>query len=107
MLELLAVGKLAGARAFPVNNVSAEQLDAVNFQFAFEEMFYLELIPDLTALGRLDLVRAIELKSKEFRKRQAWAEERDWKGAVKKTRSQVSGQWVISRVQIAARIRLD
>lgn len=84
MLELLAVGKLAEARAFPANNVSAEQLDVVNFQFAFEEMFYLELIPDLMAIGRSDLVHAIELKSKEFRKRQTWAEERDWKGAVKK-----------------------
>jgi hypothetical protein len=29
-------------------------------------------------------VRVIEFKSKEFRKRLAWAEERDWKGAVKK-----------------------
>ena len=84
MLELLAVGKLQETRAFPVNYVSEELLGAMDFQFAFEEAYYLELIDPLISRGRSDLVRVIEKKSKEFRKRQAWQEERDWKGVVKR-----------------------
>jgi hypothetical protein len=84
MLELLAVGKLKESRAFPVNDVDADLLATIDFQFVFEEAFYLELLAPLAEMGRSDLVRVIEIKSREFRKRLAWEEERDWKGAVKK-----------------------
>jgi hypothetical protein len=84
MLELLAVGKLAGTQAFPTDNVSAELLGTIDFQFVHEEAYFLELIDPLLSIGRPDLVRVIEIKSKEFRKRLAWEEERDWKGFVKR-----------------------
>jgi hypothetical protein len=84
MLELLAVGKLAETPAFPANDVSEELLSTVDFQASFEEVYFQELIAPLTAVGRPDLVRVIETKSKEFHKRLAWEEERDWKGIVKK-----------------------
>ncbi len=84
MLELLAIGKLAESQSFPVDDVSVEMLSTVDFSASYEEAYFLELIAPLTAVGRLDLVRVIETKSKEFRKRLAWEEERDWKGAIKK-----------------------
>jgi hypothetical protein len=48
------------------------------------DSFYCDLIEPLKAVGRLDLVEVIQVKSQQFRKRLAWEQGRDWKGAAKR-----------------------
>jgi hypothetical protein len=83
MTELLAIGKLGRAHAFPVNDVSAELLASIDIA-TLADGFYSELIPPLTELGRLDLVKVIESKLAQFRKHLAWEQEQDWKGVAKR-----------------------
>jgi hypothetical protein len=59
MLELLASGKLGWANRVSTDNVSAELLRTIEFQFMHEEAFFLELIDPLLNIGRPDLVRVI------------------------------------------------
>lgn len=91
MLELLAAGKLAQTRAFPVRDVSPELLETITIRSKFQESFYREMIDPLLAIGRDDLVHVIESKSIDFRKHLAWEEERDWKGALKRLDRRVLG----------------
>jgi hypothetical protein len=86
MLELLAVGKLSRTPAFQADNVSRELLDAVLQVDLLRSVTseYAELIPALEALGRIDLVEVIRDKFAGLRKQQAWEEERDWKGSIKR-----------------------
>jgi hypothetical protein len=84
MTELLALGKLAQAPSFPVQDVSPELLSTIAITTDHQNAWYLEMIDPLAARGRSDLVAVIRRKSNEFRKRQAWEQERDWKGHVKK-----------------------
>lgn len=86
MLELLAVGKLARAPAFHADNVPPELLEASLQIDSLRSVTpeYAELMPALEALGRIDLVKVIQDKFAELRKQQAWEEERDWKGRIKR-----------------------
>ena len=86
MLELLAVGKLARAPAFHADNVPPELLEASLQIDSLRSVMpeYAELMPALEALGRIDLVKVIQDKFAELRKQQAWEEERDWKGSIKR-----------------------
>jgi len=86
MLELLAVGKLSRTPAFQADNVSPELLDAALqidlLRSVTQE--YTELMPALEAVGRVDLVEVIQDKFAGLRKQQAWEDERDWKGRIKR-----------------------
>jgi len=84
MLELLALGSLERTTAFPYRDVSPEMLANIHLSEPYQDVWYADLIPPLTAQGRLDLVKAIQEKRDAFRKRLAWKEERDWKGVVKR-----------------------
>lgn len=73
MLALLAAGVLDRSGAFPFDDVSAELVDSVNikrpvFGYAVEDD-YLELLPALGRMGRMDLTRAIEDLLKRSRRR--------------------------------------
>jgi hypothetical protein len=84
MTELLALGKLAQAPSFPVHDVSPELLSTIEITTDHQEAWYLETIGPLVACGRSDLADVIKHKSNRFRRHQAWQQERDWKGAVKR-----------------------
>jgi hypothetical protein len=86
MLELLAVGSLDRATAFPVQDVSPELLEEVLgvADIGYTADSYRDLIGPLTERGRSDLVAVIEDKFAQLEKRRAWEEERDWKGVVKR-----------------------
>ena len=83
MTELLAIGKLDRAHAFPANDVSAELLASTDIADA-ADAFYSELIPPLTAIGRLDLVKVIENRLAQYRKQLTRDQEEDWRGNVKR-----------------------
>jgi hypothetical protein len=84
MLELLALGKLQESTAFPYRDITTSMLEPINFTGEYQDAWYGDLISLLRARGRFDLVQVIERKRREFQKRLAWEEERDWKGVVKK-----------------------
>jgi hypothetical protein len=84
MLELLAFGSLEKATAFPYRDVSPEMLADIHLSQPYQDAWYADLIPLLTAQGRLDLVKVIQEKRAAFQKRLAWKEERDWKGVIKR-----------------------
>jgi hypothetical protein len=92
MTELLALGKLAQAQSFSVHDVSSDLLNTIEITTEHQEAWYLETIKLLEAQGRHDLVKVIQHKSTEFRKRLAWEKEQDWKGSVKRfDRKHLSG----------------
>lgn len=84
MLELLIVDKLASTEAFPTRDVSAEMVEGIEIRNVVIDSLFRELIGPLTAKGRVDLAKVIEKKSAQFHRYQAWVEERDWKGVVKR-----------------------
>jgi hypothetical protein len=84
MTELLAVGKLAHTRAFPVQDVSEALLGSIAITAEDIDCLYRELIEPLKAAGRLDLASVIEAKSTQFHKHLKWEREQDWKGTVKR-----------------------
>lgn len=84
MLELLALGKLDESNAFPYQDVRPEMIEDINLTGDYQDAWYGDLVPLLTDWGRFDLVEIIQTKRQEFRKRLAWEEERDWKGAIKR-----------------------
>jgi hypothetical protein len=84
MLELLALGKLDESNAFPYQDVRPEMIEDINLTGDYQDAWYGDLVPLLTDRGRFDLVEIIQTKRQEFRKRLAWEEERDWKGAIKR-----------------------
>jgi hypothetical protein len=84
MLELLALGSLEKSTAFPYRDVSPEMLANIRLSQPYQEGWYADLIPLLTAQGRLDLVEVIQKKRAVLQKRLAWKEERDWKGVIKR-----------------------
>jgi hypothetical protein len=84
MLELLVVDKLASTEVFPTRDVSAEMVAGIEIRNAMIDSFFRELIGPLQAKGRADLAKVIEEKSAQFHRYQAWVEERDWKGAIKR-----------------------
>jgi hypothetical protein len=56
----------------------------IEIRDAMIDSFFRELIGPLQAKGRADLAKVIEEKSAQFHRYQAWVEERDWKGAIKR-----------------------
>ena len=58
MLELLVVGKLGRCEAFEQRDVTPAMLDGLLID-GDTMMFFAELVPDLRAIGRSDLARAI------------------------------------------------
>ena len=84
MVELMAAGKLAQARAFPTKEITAESILPLPVAAPYIDAQWLELVGPLRELGRDDLAKAIEERSARYRRHLAWEEERDWKGAVKR-----------------------
>ncbi len=84
MLQLLALDRLDQTTAFGTHQVYPEMIQGIRLHHQYEDAYYAELLEPLTALGRLDLVEAIQHLRRDFAKRCAWEEERDWKGAVKR-----------------------
>ncbi len=94
MLELLALGVLERTSLFGAHDVLPEMLKDLHLTERYQDAWYSELVLPLSALGRLDLVNVIQRKRAELRKRLAWQEERDWKGAVKRFDRRWLGQTV-------------
>jgi hypothetical protein len=84
MLELLACDKLDQTAAFGRRGVTADQIAAIQLEVDFPVFWYEEVIAPLAERGRLDLVEAIKLKLEEFKRRQRWELEQDWKGLIKR-----------------------
>ena len=84
MLELLACDALSKAAAFPVKDVHPEMLRGIKLSESYQDRWYEELVSPLRERNRYELVEVIQEKRREFQKRLAWEEERDWKGLVKR-----------------------
>ena len=68
MLALLAVGALGRAPVFPQQDVSANLVESAVYMDRTTSLFYGELLAPLNALGRRDLVLAIERKLSGYRR---------------------------------------
>lgn len=84
MTQLLAIGKLRRAKAFPVNDVSRRMLENIAIRSKDIDAIYRQLIDPLKSAGRHDLADVITAKSREFQKHLDWLTESDWKGIVKR-----------------------
>ncbi|MCD4737947.1 MAG: hypothetical protein K8R89_01630 [Anaerolineae bacterium] len=85
MIELLAVGKLAQTRAFPLTDISEQLLKSTKIiHRRYDTKYYQALIAPLKAQGRADLATVIENKLAKYERYLAWEEERDWKGWIKR-----------------------
>ena len=62
MLAYMACGQLATTRAFPLNDVTADLMQATPIRTYAEMELYLELLPPLEAMGRKDLTTIIRRK---------------------------------------------
>ena len=68
MLELLAAGALEKTDAFPRKTISATEVrEMATISNPFNEHFYMELLKPLRAMGREDLVKAIDANLKIYR----------------------------------------
>jgi len=72
-LALLAIGVLDKTDAFPLNDISEDQIAKLSLRLDTDYKWtnqhqYLELIPHLEKIGRHDLVRAVEQLVKRSRK---------------------------------------
>ncbi|MEO8751686.1 MAG: hypothetical protein ABI624_03310, partial [Casimicrobiaceae bacterium] len=84
MVELVATGALPAAGAFRRDDVSAELVRSVRFTLDYHRVRWEEMIPDLERRGRTDLVEAIREAVATFQRWNAWKQERDWKGRIKR-----------------------
>ncbi len=92
MRHLLVVGALDRTSVFGARDVVPEMSEDLCLAEGYQDRWYKELVPLLTALGCLDLVRVIERKRAELQRRLAWQEERDWTGSVKRFDRKSLGQ---------------
>ena len=83
MTQLLAIGELDRARHFPARDVSAENIRAVSIG-PHEAAYWMETLPPLFAVGRIDLVAAIEERLAALRRAELWRSDRGWKGALRR-----------------------
>ena len=90
MTLLLSEGLLAKATKFPFSDVTPGMIEgmslAPNLRSSFREYaaFWVAMLPTLEARGRSDLARAAESKLREARRLDAWLDESDWKGLLKR-----------------------
>jgi hypothetical protein len=83
MTELVALGSLSRARHFPPGGVSPERIRAVPVG-APEVAYWEEVLPELAARGRDDLVAAIRAKLAESRRLIRWARDEGWRGRLRR-----------------------
>jgi len=96
MTELLVVGKLADATAFPVRDVTPELLSSVVIDSEDLDVLYAPLVAPLRSLGRNDLADVIDLKSRRFHEHLDFVRERDLKGLIKRFDRRVLGGRLIA-----------
>ena len=84
MLQLLVSGSLDKTGVFGEQHVHPDMLERIHFTGSYQEGWYADLIAPLTAQGHRDLADIIQRKRREYQKRTAWEQERDWKGIVKR-----------------------
>lgn len=84
MTTLVAVGKLRETNTFPVRDLTAKMLERLVIQYEYSLWNYRELLGELTAQGRYDLVDVIRKKILECEKRLAWKSEIGLKGKFKR-----------------------
>ncbi len=102
MMELLAIGKLAQAKAFPLTDISEKLLESTKIiHYQYDARYYQVLIAPLKAQGRTDLATVIENKLVEYEKYLAWEEERDWKGCIKRFDRRYLGSHLFKTYQTA------
>jgi hypothetical protein len=83
MAALLALGRLSEARHFPRHDVRPEMIAAIPIGF-HDEGYWIELVPLLGAIGRADLVAAIESRLAEMKRLELWAADAGWKGRLRR-----------------------
>lgn len=84
MLELLAVGKIESAESFPIRHVDESVLDTLSIHADYQTEWYEELLAPLSELGHHQIVEYIQTKIADYRRYEAWEQEKDWKGLVKR-----------------------
>ena len=96
MAALTALGVERAADSFP-GPLSAEAIDAITLAPNLRKSFadYLEfwdvLRTRLESVGRHDLSQAVSRKLRKARRHQAWLEERDWKGWLRRADRRLLG----------------
>ncbi len=66
MIELLICGKLREASTFPVDDVHPEMLNAVTLRRGNDHSYFRECLDPLRAMGRNDLVAAVEARLADY-----------------------------------------
>ena len=101
MVELVAYDKLKQCKTFPLTDVSAEMLQALNVSFYSEsrspwtfltvgnECHWRHLLSPLKRIGRIDLVEVIEAKLAEYER---WQKRLNRKDALKRLDSRYLGE---------------
>ena len=89
MAELWIAGVLDAA-PYPPNGLTPSAIDGVDLQVD-GELFWRPLPAEFRALGREDLARAVDGLLARLRKHQRWAEDRGWKGALRRLDRRVFG----------------
>ena len=115
MVELLVLGKLEKCEAFPYDDVTVEMIESLQGRPAhsvqldttsgFENpptslnsvvaVHWRGLVKLLRDVHRDDLADAIEAKLLEVKAHQAWLDESDWKGKIKRLDRKVTGGMLI------------
>ena len=115
MVELLVLGKLEQCEAFPYDDVTVEMIESLQGRPAhsvqldttsgFENpptslnsvvaVHWRGLVKLLRDVHRDDLADAIEAKLLEVKAHQAWLDESDWKGKIKRLDRKVTGGMLI------------
>jgi hypothetical protein len=97
MTLLLSEGLLSGTAQFPERDVTPEKIDrltlAPNLRSSFSDYseFWKAMIPALERARRNDLIEAVRRKLEDARRLEAWLEEKDWKGRLKRLDRRLSG----------------
>ena len=103
MTELLAIGRLAGARHFPSEDVTPGAIHRISIA-PVEAPYWEETIPELAARGRDDLVAAIRGKVAEARRVARWVSDAGWRGRVRRLdRRYLGGRLLAIRQRLGRR----
>jgi hypothetical protein len=80
---LLVLGRLDDVPTFPPGEISPEQIERTTARRDFET-YWSELVEPLRAIGRDDLARAVESRTRLHRREMAWFGEAGWRGALRR-----------------------
>ncbi len=94
MVQLLAIGKLSTSRRFPRRDVTVGMIESLPPDSGFKRA-WAEILPDLGARGRDDLIAAIQRKLDQTRRLAVWLADRGLKGRFRRIDRRLLGGTVL------------